>query len=118
MELPKKYLNDRVILLLLTLLAILVVIGVSLVLLRFDPSRNPTTAAAYRPSITGTQYQSGKPIDIYLMAVFMIFTSATALVLSIQTYHIRRFVSVFILASTVFLLVLSMIVSNALISLQ
>ncbi|MBI4033545.1 hypothetical protein HY379_00945 [Candidatus Saccharibacteria bacterium] len=118
MDLPKKYLNDRVILLLLTLVAILVVIGVSLVLLRFDPSRNPTTTAAYRPSITGMQYQSGKPLDIYLMAVFMIFTSATALILSVRTYHIRRFVSVFILASTVFLLVISTIVANALISLQ
>ena len=118
METSKKYLNDRVILLLLTLLAVLLVIGVSLVLLRFDPSRNPATIAAYRPGITGTQYQSGKPLDIYLMAVFMVFISATALVLSVRTYQIRRFVSVFILASTVFLLVLSMIVSNALISLQ
>lgn len=118
MDVPKKYLNDRVVLLLLTLMAIVLVIGVSLVLLRFDPSRNPTTTAAYRPSITGTQYQSGKPIDIYLMAVFMVFTSATALLLSIRTYHIRRFLSVFILGSTVFLLVLSTIVANALISLQ
>lgn len=118
MEIPKKYLHDRVVLLLLTLMAILVVIGVSLVLLRFDPSRNPTTTAGYRPSITGTQYQSGKPLDIYLMAVFMLFTSASALLLSIRTYHIRRFLSVFILASTVFLLVLSTIVANALISLQ
>lgn len=118
MELPKKYMHDRLILLFLTIIAVLVVIGVSLVLLRFDPSRNPTTTAAYRPNITGTQYQSGKPIDIYTMALFMIFTSAAAIFLSVRTYHIRRFVSVFLLASTVFLLILSMIVSNALISLQ
>ena len=118
METSKKYLHDRVILLLLTLMAVLLVVGVSLVLLRFDPSRNPATTIAYRPSITGTQYQSGRPLDIYLLAVFMVFTTATALLLSVRTYHIRRFISVFILASTVFLLVLSMIVSNALISLQ
>lgn len=118
MEVPKKYIHDRLILLLLTLIAILLVIGVSLVLLRFDPSRNPTTTAAYRPNITGTQYLPGKPIDIYMLAVFMLFTSAAALFLSIRTYHIRRFVSVFLLASTVFLLILSIIVSNALISLQ
>lgn len=118
MDLSKKYLHDRVILLLLTLIAVLVVIGVSLVLLRFDPSRNPTTTIAYRPSITGTQYYSGQPLDIYLLAIFMIFTSAVALILSIRTYHIRRFLSVFILASTVFLLILSTIVANALISLQ
>lgn len=118
MEAPKKYINDRLILLLLTVIAILLVVGVSLVLLRFDPSRNPTTTAAYRPNITGTQYQSGKPIDIYAMAIFMIFTSAAALFFSIRTYHIRRFLSVFILVSTVFLLIMSTIVANALISLQ
>lgn len=118
MELPKKYIHDRLILALLTLMAILLVIGVSLVLLRFDPSRNPTTTAAYRPNITGTQYQSGKPIDIYSMAIFMIVTSVGALFLSIRTYTVRRFVAVFILASTVFLLILSTIVANALISLQ
>ncbi len=118
MDLPKKYLQDRLILLLLTLMAILLAVGVSLVLLRFDPSRNPTTTAAYRPNISGTQYQSGKPIDIYALAVFMIFIAGSALLLSIRTYHIRRFLAVFILASTVFLLILSMIVSNALISLQ
>ncbi len=118
MEVPKKYQHDRLILLLLTLIAILVVVGVSLVLLKFDPSRNPTTIAAYRPNITGTQYQSGKPIDIYTMALFMIFTSAAAVILSVRTYNIRRFVSIFLLVSTVFILTLSIIVSNALISLQ
>ena len=118
METSKKYLNDRVILLLLTIMAVLLVIGVSLVLLRFDPSRNPATIISYRPSITGTQYQSGRPLDIYLLAIFMVLTSFTALILSFRTYHIRRFVSIFILASTVFLLILSTIVANALISLQ
>ncbi len=118
MEKQKSYLHDRVILGLLTLIAILVVIGVSLVLLRFDPSRNPTTTAAYRPNVSGTQYQSGKPIDIYSLALFMIFTSAAALIISIRAYNIRRFVSVFVLASTVLLLILCAIVANALISLQ
>ncbi|HZP55312.1 MAG TPA: hypothetical protein VFB03_00905 [Candidatus Saccharimonadales bacterium] len=118
MDLPKNYFHDRLILVLLTLLSILVVVGVSLVMLRFDPSRNPTTTAAYRPNITGTQYQSGKPIDIYSMAIFMVFTSVAALILSIRTYRIRRFLAVFILSSTVLLLILSMIVANALISLQ
>jgi hypothetical protein len=107
-----------VILALLTLMAVLLVIGVSIVLLRFDPSRNPTTTAAYRPNITGSQYLTGKPIDIYSMAIFMIFISVVALALSLRTYQIRRFISVFILASTVFLLVISSIVANALISLQ
>ncbi len=118
MEFPKKFFHDRAILILITLIAILVVIGVSLVFLRFDVSKNPTTIVAYRPNISGSSYQSGKPIDIYSLAVFMVVTSGLALVLSARTYVIRRFVSIFILTSTVFLLILSTIVANALISLQ
>jgi len=118
MDVPKKFLHDRAVLLLITLLAILVVVGVSLVLIRFDSSRNPTTTVAYRPNITGSQYQSGKPIDIYSLAVFMLLTGASAVLLSSRTYVVRRSLSVFMLSAGVFLLVVSIIVSNALISLQ
>ncbi len=118
MELPKKYLHDRLVLLLITLLAVLVVIGVSLVLLRFDLSKNPTTIVAYRPNISGASYQSGKPIDIYSMAVFMVVTAGAAVILSARVYMLKRYLSVFILASSAFLLILATIVANSLISLQ
>lgn len=118
MELSKKFLHDRVILFLITLVSLLVVIGVSVVLLRFDLSKNPTTVVAYRPNISGVQYQSGKPIDIYSLAVFMLLTAFGSVILSARVYTVRRYVAVFILASGVFLLILSTIVANALISLQ
>lgn len=118
MELPKKYLHDRLVLLLIMFLAILLVVGVSLVLLRFDISKNPTTIVAYRPNISGASYLSGKPIDIYSMAVFMVVTALGAVALSARVYILKRFLSVFILASSVFLLILTTIVANSLISLQ
>jgi len=118
MEIPRKYLHDRLVLLLITTIAILAVVGVSVVLLRFDPSRNPTTVVAYRPNISGTIYQSGKSIDIYSMAIFMVFIAAAAIFLGAKTYLVKRFVSIFILSSTIFLLVLSTIVANSLISIQ
>jgi hypothetical protein len=117
-EIPKKFLHDRLVLLLVTIMAILVVIGVSVVLLRFDVSRNPTTIVAYRPNVTGTQYLSGKPIDIYSLAVFMIFTSVAAIVISSRIYNANRHATLFILSSTIFLLILSTIVANSLISIQ
>jgi hypothetical protein len=117
-EVPKKFLHDRLVLLLVTVMAILVVIGVSLVLLRFDVSRNPTTIVAYRPNVSGTQYLSGKPIDIYSLAVFMIFTSVAALIISSRIYVAKRYAALFILSSTIFLLILSAIVANSLISIQ
>lgn len=118
MEFSKKFLHDRTILVLITAVAVLVVIGVSLVLLTFDVSKNPTTIVAYRQNVTGSSYQSGKPIDIYSMAVFMMLVAAAAVILSARVYNIRRSVSVFILGSSAFLLTLSIIVSRALISLQ
>jgi hypothetical protein len=118
MEIPKKFLHDRVILLMLTAIAVLVVIGVSVVLLRFDVSRNPTTIVAYRPNVSGTQYLSGKPIDIYSLAFFMILTSVAAIAISSRVYVVKKPAAMFLLGSTVFLLVLSMIVANSLISIQ
>lgn len=118
MEAQKKFWHDRLVLFLITVLAILVVIGVSVVLLRFDVSRNPTTIVAYRPNVSGTQYLSGKPIDIYSLAVYMVFTAAAAVLISARVYKARRPAAVFLLSSAVFLLILSTIVANSLISIQ
>src|SRR3989337_2057095 len=102
MELSKKFLHDRAVLLLVTLLAILLVVGVSLVLLRFDISKNPTTIVAYRPNISGASYQSGKPIDIYSLAVFMAITAVGAVILSARVNNLKRYLSTFIFATTLF----------------
>jgi hypothetical protein len=117
-EIPKKFLHDRLVLLLITLMAVLVVVGVSVVLLRFDVSRNPITIVAYRPNISGTQYISGKPIDIYSLAVFMLMTSAAAVLISSRIYIAKRYAALFLLSSTIFLLILSTVVANSLISIQ
>lgn len=118
MELPKKFLHDRLVLLFITIIAAFVVVGVSLVLLRFDVSRNPTTIIAYRPNIAGSPYISGKPIDIYSLALFMILISAAAIIISARVYEVKRPAAIFMLGSTVFLLILSTIVANSLISIQ
>jgi hypothetical protein len=118
MEIPKRYLHDKVVLILITLLGILLVLGVSVVLIRFDVSKNPTTIVAYRPNISGTQYQSGKPLDIYDMAVFMVIVSAAAIFLSARVYTLRRYLSIFILGSTSFLMILAIRVAWSIISLQ
>ena len=118
MDIPKNYLHDRLVLLLITIVSVVTVIGICVVLLRFDPSRNPIAIVGYRPNVSGTIYQPGKTIDIYSMAVYMIFTAAASIFLSAKTYQVRRFVSIFILAASIFLLILSTIVSNSLISIQ
>lgn len=99
-------------------MAALVVVGVGVVLLRFDVSRNPTTIVAYRPNITGSQYLSGKPIDIYSLAVFMLVTSFAAIAISARIYTAKRPAALFMLSSNVFLLIVATIVANSLISIQ
>jgi len=118
MDIPKKYLHDRLVLALLTLVSILLVIGVSVVLLRFDISKNPTTIVGYRPNVSGVSYQSGKPIDIYSLALFMIVIAVGSVILSSHVYNVRRYVAIFMLASSAFLLFLATLVANSLISLQ
>lgn len=118
MDIPRKFLHDRLVLLLVTVIAVVVVIGVSLVMLRFDLSRNPTTVVAYRPNVSGTQYISGKPIDIYSLALFMILTSAAAIFISARIYAVKKPAALFLLSATVFLLILSTVVANSLISIQ
>jgi len=118
MDQPKKFLHDRAILLLITLIAVLVVVGVAVVLLRFDVSKNPTTIVAYRPNISGSSYLSGKPIDIYSLAVFMVATAAGSIFFSSRVYAIRRFLSLFVLGSSAFLLLLAIRVAWSIISLQ
>ncbi len=110
--------HDRLVLALVTLISVLAVIGISIVFLRFDISTNPTTIAAYRPSISGSSQISGKPIDIYALALFMAITAAGAVVMSAHIYQIRREISVFMLAGAALLLLLAAIVANSLISLQ
>jgi hypothetical protein len=118
MEQSKKFIHDRLVLLLITVVAMLLVIGVSVVLLRFDVSKNPTTIVAYRPNISGASYQSGKPIDIYSLAIFMLLISAGGVVLGARTYAARRSISIFMLSSTIFLLILATRVAWSIISLQ
>ena len=113
MEQSQKYWHDRIVLGLITLIAFLVVIGVSVVLLRFDAAKSSTTIVAYRQN--SFSYVSGKPIDIYSLAAFMVLISVGAVATSARVYPVRRPVALFLLASTVFLLVLSTIVSNSII---
>ncbi len=118
MEPSKKYLHDRLVLLLISFTTALVVIGVGAVLLRFDVTKNPTTIVAYRPSVSGSSVIAGKPIDIYSMAVFMVVTAVGAIVLSERIYAVRRSVSMFILGSNLLLLILAIRVAWSIISIQ
>jgi hypothetical protein len=118
MAISRKFFHDRTILLLLTTLTTLLGIGVALILLKFDAGKSPLTVVAFRPNIVGSNYVSGGPIDIYSLALFMVLVAGGAALLSEHVYEVRRYLSIFILSSSVLLLILSVIVSNSLIALH
>lgn len=114
----KKFLHDRLILVLLTIIAVLVVIGVGSVLLRFNAGQNATTIAGYRPNLSSSTYVSGNSLDIYELPLFMVLITAIGAILSVRLYRVGRELAVFMLSATIFLLLISIIVANALISIQ
>lgn len=118
MQPSKRYLHDRLVLFFLTAIAVLVVIGVSSVLLRFDSGQNTTTIAGYRPNLSSSTYVSGNALDIYELPIFMVLITAIGIILSVRLYRIGRDACLFVLASTTFLLIISIITANALIALQ
>ena len=103
---------------LLTAIAALAVIGVGSVLIRFDAAGNTTTIAGYRPNLSSSTYVSGNVLDIYEMPLFLVLIAVIGVILSVRLYRIGRDTALFMLAGTVFLLVMAIVVSNALISLQ
>ncbi len=118
MDPTKKFLHDRLILVLLTIIAVLVVIGVGSVLLRFNAGQNATTIAGYRPNLSSSTYVSGNSLDIYELPLFMVLITAIGAILSVRLYRVGRELAVFMLSATIFLLLISIIVANALISIQ
>jgi hypothetical protein len=89
-EIPKKFLHDRIVLLLITLMAVLVVVGVSVVLLRFDVSRNPTTIVAYRPNIIRHPIHQ-RQADRYLQpGGFYADDLSAAVLISSRIYNAKR----------------------------
>lgn len=115
MDLPKRFLHDRIVLLLVTLMAVILAIGVSAVLIRFDISKNPTTIVSHS-SVYGDK--AGKPIDIYSLALFMVVIAAAGVFLSARVYSLRRSIALFVLSSSNFLLILALRVSWSIINKQ
>lgn len=118
MQPTNRYLHDRVVLILLTVIAVLTVIGVGSVLIRFDSGGNATTIAGYRPNLSSSTYVSGSSLDIYELPLYMVLVAATGVILSNKLYKIGRDTALLMLGGTVFLLVMAVVVSNALISIQ
>lgn len=115
----KKYIHDKLMLLLASsniFLAFLCI--VSLLLGLSDGDGAESFIVEYRPNLGIGAFQTGNALDMASFAVFGIITAALSILLSINTYKIRRALSVLILSSGIILLLMTVVIGNALIGLR
>lgn len=118
MAVPKEYFHDRVVLLLITINAFLAALGSILVLLNLDPGRNEGYIVQYRESLGISAFKTGQSTDLIAFIGLMGIVLAVNIIISMRIYHIHRQFAVTILGMGVFLLLIGIIVSNALLVLR
>jgi len=111
---PRKYFHDRLVLLMLSVGAFLTIACAVLVLLRVETDQSAGYIVQYRSNLGLNSYTNGTTTDLYSFIVFSVFVFAFHVFLSFKTYHIRRYFSLAILGTGLLLLILSILVSNAL----
>lgn len=113
----KKYLHDRAILLLLTVNTFLTLLCSVLILLRLD-SRVNGYIVQYRVNLGINAYKTGSVSEILGFIVFVFIVLVVHTVLSVKLFPINRHFALGILGLGTLLVVLSIVISNALLVLR
>lgn len=115
MPMPKKYLQDKLVLLLLSANIFLAFLCAALVFLRLNFGQGAEGyIVEYRSNLGISAFRVGGILGLLNFAGFAIVLMVVNVALSIRTYRIRRELSLSILAAGLLLLLLAIIVSNAL----
>jgi hypothetical protein len=117
MTIPKQYLHDRLVLLLLSVDAFLAFLLTLLTLVRLDSGHN-SYIVQYRSDATISAFKSGSSTELLGFVVFGLLVLAIHIVISLRVYVIHRQLAVVVLGLGMLLLVLAIIVSNALLVLR
>jgi magnesium-transporting ATPase (P-type) len=115
MATEKKYFHDKLVLLILSANVFLSIISTIILLLRLGNSSPNYHIIQYRSDLGLSAYKNGTALSLYAFIVFVLISLVIGAVLSYKTYNVRRDYSIFVLGMVLLLIVLSMIVSNALI---
>ena len=117
MEVSKQYLHDKFVLLLISVSVLMAFMCVALILLRLDISQGVDGyIVSYRANLGLGAFQRGSIVEIFGFALFGIIVAAFNIILSMRTYHLRRSLSLTVLSAGLLVLVLALIVSNALLT--
>jgi len=119
MPIPKNYLHDKLILLLLSSNIFLAFVCTALLFLRLNIGQGGDGyIVEYRSNLGISALKYGGIVTILSFAMFAVVIVVMNIILSVRTYHVRRELSVAVLAAGVIVLVLTIIVSNALLALH
>jgi hypothetical protein len=114
----KKYFHDHLVLLLLSINVFLAIGGSIFMLLRLSSSHGSSFIVQYRSSLGVNAFKTGDIIELLSFVAFSLLVLAVHTMLSLRAYHIHRQLAVAVLSLGILLLTLSIIVSNALLTLR
>lgn len=118
MTIPSRYFHSRSILLMLIINSVLVLIGCLLIFFRLDSGTSVNYIVEYRANLGIGEYEIGSALDIALFAIFLLMNFGLSILISLRVFMVRKNVAVMILVISVLLSLLTIIVSNALLSLR
>lgn len=117
MTIPKNFLHDKIVLLLLTIIGFLSVLETILVVLKLNTAGRDHHIIQYRANLGLNQFLPGSGLRIIEFVIFTWLIAGLHLVLSMRVYHVRRQLSVALLTMAVLFILLALIVSNSLLML-
>lgn len=118
MKAPEKYFHDRLILLILSVNTFIVLLNTVLILLRLDSSRTDSYIVQYRANLGLSGFEVGSSLTFFSFIAFSVLVLLGNTILSMRIYPSHRRYGVVMLALGTLVIVLSLIVTNALLVLR
>ncbi len=118
MKVPAKYFHDRVILLLLSINSFVVALNTVLILLRLDSDGSDSYIVQYRANLGLSGFTVGSSATFWSFILFAVLMLVGNALLSMRIYEMHRRYAVTILSLSTLLIVLTLIVTNALLTLR
>lgn len=115
---PKKYFHDHFVLLLLSINTFLAFAGSIYILVRLSTSHGSGYIVQYRPSLGVSAYKAGSVLELLSFVGFALIVLVIHVALSLRAYKIHRQLAIAILCLGILLLLLTIIISNALLVLH
>lgn len=117
MDIPKKYFHDRAILFLLTVNVFALIAGSLITVYRLTDSHD-ILYSQFRSNLGTSGYFPGDTQTFVQFIVFAFFVCIFHAVMSIRVYHVSKYLARIMLAVGALLLILTAVVSNALLGLR